>query len=168
VSGLDAVRAIAHWVASLALSATLLGWPLSALAQDHAKPELAPTQCDIPGVRPDVASRLSCGVVRVPRNHARPEGASFALAVVVIRSQSQPSRPDPVIYISGGPGSPLTIYADPQARKPYAPGRDLILVDQRGTGRSEPSLCPALEPTLMDANLARGHWFSLMGTAKFR
>ena len=65
---------------------------------------------------------------------------------MVIGSQSQPSRPDPVIYISGGPGSPLTIYADPQARKPYAPGRDLILVDQRGTGRSEPSLCPALEP----------------------
>src|SRR5262249_29885254 len=36
----------------------------------------------------------------------------------------------------------------------YAPRRDLILVDQRGTGRSEPGLCPGLNRTLMEANLA--------------
>ena len=78
----------------------------------------------------------------------------FALAVVVVRSDHQPARPDPVVYISGGPGSPLTVYAEYQARHPYADGRDLILVDQRGIGRSEPSLCPDMAGRLLDAEFA--------------
>ena len=53
-----------------------------------------------------------------------------------------PRLPDPIVYISGGPGSPLTVYASAQATHPFAPGRDLILVDQRGMGRSEPNICP--------------------------
>jgi pimeloyl-ACP methyl ester carboxylesterase len=36
---------------------------------------------------------------------------------------------------------------------PYAPRRDLILVDQRGTGRSEPNLCPDIAGKLLDAAL---------------
>jgi pimeloyl-ACP methyl ester carboxylesterase len=62
--------------------------------------------------------------------------------------------PDPVVYISGGPGGPLTIYEDYQARHPYAAGRDLILVDQRGTGRSEPRLCPELSAKMLEADIA--------------
>ena len=80
----------------------------------------------------------------MPRDHDNPAAGRFNLAVVVAKSAEQPSLPDPVVYINGGPGGPLTIYADYQARHPYAPGRDLILVDQRGTGRSEPQLCPEL------------------------
>lgn len=97
------------------------------------------------GGLPDVANvlpRLRCGIVRVPRDHAHPDGPTFGLAVVVVASARQPARPDPVLYISGGPGGPLTVYAGFQARHPYAADRDLILVDQRGMGRSEPRLCP--------------------------
>lgn len=62
--------------------------------------------------------------------------------------------PEPVVYISGGPGSPLTIFTDYQASHPYAQGRDLILVDQRGIGRSEPDLCPDLNGKMLDAAVA--------------
>lgn len=134
---------------------------LTALAavQGHANgeallPTFEETTCDLPEVTPDIRARLRCGTVRVPRDHARPDGGSFSLAVVVIKSAQQPSLPDPVVYISGGPGYPLTIYAASQARNPYAPRRDLILIDQRGTGRSEASLCPDLDRTLLEANLA--------------
>jgi pimeloyl-ACP methyl ester carboxylesterase len=41
-----------------------------------------------------------------------------------------------------------------QARHPYAPGRDLILLDQRGTGRSEPQLCPELTAKTLEADIA--------------
>lgn len=119
-----------------------------------AFPAFAETTCDLPDITLDLRPRLRCGTVRVPRNHARPGGDSFALAVVVIRSAQQPALPDPVVYISGGPGNPLTIYAAYQAGLSYAPRRDLILIDQRGTGRSEPALCPDLERTLLEANLA--------------
>jgi pimeloyl-ACP methyl ester carboxylesterase len=76
------------------------------------------------------------------------------LAVVVVKSEQQPAWPEPVVYISGGPGNPLTIYAGFQARTPYAPRRDLILVDQRGTGRSEPSLCPDFDRRLLEDSVA--------------
>jgi pimeloyl-ACP methyl ester carboxylesterase len=102
----------------------------------------------------DVTPRVRCGIVRVPRDHAHPDGPTYALAVVVIANAQQPARPDPVVYISGGPGGPLTIYTGYQARHPYAAERDLILIDQRGMGRSEPSLCPEMQGALVNAMLA--------------
>jgi pimeloyl-ACP methyl ester carboxylesterase len=69
------------------------------------------------------------------------------LAVVVIKAALDRPEPDPVVYIAGGPGSPLTsragVIAAHQAGA-IAIDRDLILVDQRGAGRSEPKLCPEL------------------------
>lgn len=120
----------------------------------EVKPSFEPTSCEgLPDIG-DVLPRLRCGVVRVPRDHANPSGPTFALAVVVIASELQPALPDPVVYISGGPGRPLTIYSGFQARHPYAANRDLVLVDQRGMGRSEPRLCPDLQSSLVTAMLA--------------
>jgi hypothetical protein len=140
-------------------------------ASDRTGPSLPAfeeTACDLPDLTPDIRPRLRCGTVRVPRDHARPESDSFALAVVVIRSAQQPALPDPVVYVSGGPGNPLTVYAAYQARLSYAPRRDLILVDQRGTGRSEPALCPDLERRLLETNLAVAAEDSAQALAKRR
>jgi pimeloyl-ACP methyl ester carboxylesterase len=116
-------------------------------------PRFEATSCDLPDIL-DLTPRVRCGIVRVPRDHAHPNGSTYALAVVLIASAEQPTHPDPVVYISGGPGGPLTIYAGYQARHPYAAGRDLILVDQRGMGRSEPRLCPEMQGGLINAMLA--------------
>jgi pimeloyl-ACP methyl ester carboxylesterase len=118
------------------------------------RPLFTETACDLPNVTPELRPRLRCGTVDVPRNYEHPDAGSFKLAVVVIKSEQQPSWPEPVVYISGGPGNPLTVYAAYQSKMPYAPHRDLILVDQRGTGRSEPSICPDLDRKLLDANFA--------------
>src|SRR5262249_40259383 len=123
-----------------------------AAAQELA-PVFAPGNCDLPDIA-TVAGRLRCGNVRVPRDHARPQAGTFALAVVIVAADQQPALADPVVYINGGPGAPLTVYAAAQARVAYAPRRDLILVDQRGTGRSEPRVCPDHERALFEANLA--------------
>ena len=119
-----------------------------------AVPLFVEKACDIPGVSADMAPRLRCGTVAVPRDEPHPGLDRFDLAVVVVKSDDPTPRPDPVLYISGGPGSPLTMFADYQGRHPYAPDRDLILVDQRGTGRSQPKLCPDLDRELLDASLA--------------
>ena len=117
-------------------------------------PRFEPTSCsDVPDIS-DVLPHLRCGVVHVPRDYAHPDGPSFALAVVIIASAQQPAKTDPVVYISGGPGAPLTEYAGFQARHPYAADRDIVLIDQRGMGRSEPSLCPAMQSDLVKAMLA--------------
>jgi pimeloyl-ACP methyl ester carboxylesterase len=118
------------------------------------RPVFDETVCDLPGVSPEITPRLRCGTVSAPRNYNDPDGGRFKLAVVVVNSLQQPPLPDPVVYISGGPGSPLTVFAGPWARTPYVQSRDLILVDQRGTGRSEPNLCPDHDGALLDASLA--------------
>ena len=143
---------IAICAASLLLSLSL---PSSAADQtDRLRPTFIEAACSLPDLTPELRPRLRCGTVSVPRDYGNPGGGRFALAVIVVKSITQPSRPDPVVYISGGPGSPLTIYAAHQARSPYAPDRDLILVDQRGTGRSEPRLCPDHEAGLLETTVA--------------
>ena len=138
-------------LAIIAGSLAILSSSASALATPVPRFEGAP--CDLPDIT-DVAPRVRCGIVRVPRDQAHPDGLTYALAVVLIASAQQPAKADPVVYISGGPGGPLTIYAGYQARHPYAAGRDLILVDQRGMGRSEPRLCPEMQGSLVNAMLA--------------
>ncbi len=67
--------------------------------------------------------------------------------MIIIHPAGGATRADPVVYIAGGPGSPLTARAGEIAQREaaiLAPERDLVLVDQRGIGRSEPSLCPGL------------------------
>lgn len=135
----------------------MIGFALVGQASGQPKP-LRPvfdeTACGLPGVSPEIQPRLRCGTVSVPRSYDNPGAGRLKLAVVVVRSARQPAFPEPVVYINGGPGGPLTVFADHQARTPYAPSRDLILVDQRGTGRSEPKLCPDLDGALLDASLA--------------
>lgn len=114
-------------------------------------PAFTDTACELPHVTPDIKPRLRCGVVGVPRDYAHPEAGQYKLAVVIIRSEQQPATPEPVVYMSGGPGGPLTVYTSYQATHPLAAGRDIILVDQRGTGRSEPGLCPSLAGLFADA-----------------
>jgi pimeloyl-ACP methyl ester carboxylesterase len=150
-------RASLRYVGTIGVLLLVIGLALEGHASGQTEP-LQPvfdeTACDLPGVAPDIRPRLRCGTVSVPRSYDNPGASRYKLAVVVVRSAQQPAFPDPVVYISGGPGGPLTIYADHQARTPYAPSRDLILVDQRGTGRSEPNLCPDLDGAFLDAAVA--------------
>jgi pimeloyl-ACP methyl ester carboxylesterase len=150
-------RASLKYVGTIGVLLLAIGLALEGHARGQTEP-LQPvfdeTACDLPGVSPEIRPRLRCGTISVPRNYDNPGAGRFKLAVVVVRSARQPAFPDPVVYISGGPGSPLTIYADQQARTRYAAGHDLILVDQRGTGRSEPKLCPDLDGALFDASVA--------------
>ena len=108
------------------------------------RPAFTDTACELPHLTPDIRPRLRCGTVGVPRDYAHPQAGQYKLAVVVIRSDRQPAAAEPVVYMSGGPGGPLTAFTSYQAEHPLAAGRDIILVDQRGTGRSEPGLCPSL------------------------
>ena len=150
-------RASLRYVGTIGVLLLVIVFALAGHASGQTEPPqpvFDATACDLPGVSPEIRPRLRCGTISVPRNYDNPGAGQFKLAVVVVRSAQQPAFPEPVVYINGGPGGPLTIYADQQGRTPYAPSRDLILVDQRGTGRSEPKLCPDLDGALLDAALA--------------
>lgn len=96
----------------------------------------------------DAAVRsVTCGTVEAPEDHANPGGRAIRLAVAVFRSAGTREGTPPLIWLDGGPGgasldSTGTAIAGSLARALMA-DRDLILIDQRGTGHSLPSLaCP--------------------------
>jgi pimeloyl-ACP methyl ester carboxylesterase len=120
----------------------LLCLHLSACIGGPPPPVFQETACQLSGLTAEQAARMTCGTVSVPRNYRHREGGTFELAVVVIRATGGPTAHDPVLYVQGGPGFPLIDHADYMVHQIFAPGRDLILVDQRGMGRSTPVLCP--------------------------
>jgi len=84
--------------------------------------------------------------VSVPENHAEPNGPQIVLAVARLASTGDRTRP-PTIYLDGGPGSSaINIAALPYFGQLFTRLRaigDVILIDQRGVGRSRPNLgCP--------------------------
>ncbi|HZA10309.1 alpha/beta hydrolase [Mycobacterium sp.] len=96
------------------------------------------------GLGPDV----ECGYLSVPQRRADPNSRKIKLAVAVRKSTSPDPRPDPVVYLAGGPGNPALIHNFDD----WQLDRDLILVDQRGTMADDPFLsCPEVDRFLVDA-----------------
>ncbi|MBJ7454186.1 MAG: alpha/beta fold hydrolase, partial [Blastococcus sp.] len=86
---------------------------------------------------------MQCGTLEVPADREDPDGGEVELAFGVVRSDAPDLADDPVVYLSGGPGQ-STLELVPQGfaqlYEPLTANRDLVLLDQRGTGLSEPSL----------------------------
>lgn len=89
---------------------------------------------------------ITCGIVRVPEDRRRTGGRTIALNVVVLRATSGTPDLPPLFDVEGGPGLPSTIGADFYRLDgiAYRARRDVVLVDQRGTGSSNPLFCPEL------------------------
>jgi len=93
------------------------------------------------GVPLQVSAR--CAKLEVPENPEDPAGRKIALNLAVVKAESSAPAPDPVFLLAGGPGQ--------AAAEAYLPllsslekisfKHDLILVDQRGTGGSNPLVC---------------------------
>lgn len=106
--------------------------------------EEAPCQFETPfGVR------VTCGYAILPENRTSNNGRTIRLAVAVFHSQSSSPKPDPVMFLQGGPGGEavtLSANAYQILVAPFIEERDYITYDQRGTGLSEPALvCDELE-----------------------
>jgi pimeloyl-ACP methyl ester carboxylesterase len=84
-------------------------------------------------------SEARCGDLVVLEDRSKPEGRRISLHVAVLPSWHPSPKPDPIVYLEGGPGgSPLI---DGYWLESSMSGdRDLVLFDQRGTGLSEPAL----------------------------
>ncbi|HEU4515713.1 MAG TPA: alpha/beta hydrolase [Steroidobacteraceae bacterium] len=124
-----------------------------------------------------VSTEARCGTFAVPEDPAQPDGRQIRLAVAVVPAIATTAKPDPLVLIAGGPGQ--------GSIQGFAPilgafagihrERDLVLVDQRGTGGSNRLDCDipedALEageiPPAELAALARDCLPKLPGRAQF-
>ena len=86
-----------------------------------------------------------CFWLTVPENRTNPSAKTVKLFVAVLKSASSNPKPDPIVYLPGGPGQSASPAVDVFARFPTLADRDFILMDPRGTGRSQPNLaCPEI------------------------
>lgn len=139
---LPGTRRVGAWsnpvMRPLALVVLLAALPATLSAYSPVPPpRMEP--CRLPGL--DREAR--CGTSGVPENWATGRGRWLALRLAVIPAAVTPAEPDPVVYFEGGPGGsavdsgPGLIEEFPEALK----NRDLILIDVRGTGGSDPLRC---------------------------
>jgi pimeloyl-ACP methyl ester carboxylesterase len=90
---------------------------------------------------------VQCGVVQRPLNPAEPKGKKIGIHYMVVPSQDRNKLPDALFLLAGGPGQSAINAAGfgKAVLNRLNQRRDLVFVDQRGTGRSAPLQCPELE-----------------------
>ena len=95
-----------------------------------------------------------CGELSVPENPAAPNGQRIRLRIARVPAINRHKQPDPLFVLAGGPGmAATTFYASAAfAFERIHRDRDLVLVDQRGTGSSNPLNCALGDDDLYRAN----------------
>jgi pimeloyl-ACP methyl ester carboxylesterase len=105
-----------------------------------------------------------CGWIEVAENPDEPEGRQIKVRIARVPAQGRVAEPDPLVFFAGGPGQAATeswpIIA--HALRKVNENRDILLVDQRGTGQSNPLKCPEME---LDEALAQD-WDQLATTTR--
>ncbi len=90
-----------------------------------------------------------CGYVEVPNSWERPKEGTTKIAYAVYKSKSENRKPDPVIFIQGGPGGNVLSLSNIYSRLNLDADRDFILYDQRGIGFSD-EICPNLSASILE------------------
>lgn len=125
-----------------ACAAAVLG--LLALTPHAAQGGLVP--CRLNGVEHEA----QCGQVQRALDPAQPMGQQIEVHFAVLPALARNKKPDPVFFLAGGPGQSAIDLAGPLSRMlaRFGNRRDIVLVDQRGTGRSAALVCDEDAATL--------------------
>ncbi|WP_416969532.1 alpha/beta hydrolase [Streptomyces sp. 4F14] len=132
-----------HLLAAGALAATLLGQLLTGTTATAA-PEKPGRISWKPCTAPDGTAGFECATLKVPVDHAKPKGATIALALNRHRATDPARRIGPLLVNPGGPGGSGVDFAfgAPSSLSPALLARfDIIGFDPRGVSRSHPVMC---------------------------
>ena len=97
---------------------------------------------------PELQSSAWCGSHEVFENRESKRGRTIGLNMVILPSLGETHAPDPVFFIAGGPGQGAASLASLLGEgllKDLRAERDLVFLDQRGTGESNPLNCDLFE-----------------------
>jgi len=96
-----------------------------------------------------------CGTHEVYEDREAAGGRTIALNIVVLPAVEPEAAAEPVFYLAGGPGAGATWSARGLSRSWMRQRHDIVLVDQRGTGRSNPLGCGSSGPGSLQGYLER-------------
>jgi pimeloyl-ACP methyl ester carboxylesterase len=93
-----------------------------------------------------IDDHIECGALVVPEDRTKPGGRTVTLPVAIVHAGDGDKAAEPVLYLSGGPGAAGVTEGAGFLRHKQPGNRDVIVFDQRGTGRAQPNLnCPEVE-----------------------
>jgi pimeloyl-ACP methyl ester carboxylesterase len=133
------------------LAGILLG-PVACRAAQAGQLQLSP--CQLHQALDLTLVQAECGRLTVPENPAAPGGRQIALRVAVVPAISTRKRPDPLFILAGGPGMGAASFytsVEPVFALIHR-DRDIVLLDQRGTGDSNPLNCESGEDELDESS----------------
>jgi pimeloyl-ACP methyl ester carboxylesterase len=119
----------------------LLAFASGATGQKPVAGELRLSSCPA-----EISAPAHCGTFTVRENRNARTGRTIDLNVILLKATGPDPQPDPLVWLTGGPGQDATAMARGLADAPGRRTRDVLLVDQRGTGESNGLFC-APEPT---------------------
>lgn len=104
--------------------------------------DLQDCQLTYPGV--SIPVQAQCGKLTVFEDRQAVSGRTIDLNIAVLPSISRSPEPDPLFFLTGGPGQAATesFVTLANAFERIRQKRAIVLVDQRGTGQSNPLDCP--------------------------
>src|SRR5690554_3956627 len=112
---------------------------LSVLAPTLQASPLELTTCHVKGH----SEQVLCGYLPVPENYDEPEGDTIDIHVVLLPAVAAAAENDPLVFLAGGPGQAATELTGllNELFRDVRQTRDILLIDQRGTGKSNPLGC---------------------------
>lgn len=121
-------------------------------------------RCTVTGL----AEEILCGRYEVFENRRERTGRTISLNLVVLPAKGASAASDAVVYLAGGGVLPATEYAGYFAREHAAlrSQRDIVLVDQRGTGESNPLRCAPPAAQAGDAAAAEAAYIASLGRCR--
>lgn len=124
---------------------TILALAFGLLTCNSAVAQLSLNECHISG------EPVRCGTLRVPENRTTPSGRQLDLAIIVGPHSGRGESKEPLFVLKGGPGERATADAEDvfQMFRSVRRNRDLVLLDQRGTGGANRLQCDVAEHTFL-------------------
>ncbi len=131
--------------------------PMSAALELQTRGSVELEPCPVPGTEDE----MLCGTFDVFENRDTRKGRVISLEIAVIPALDTNPRPDPIFWLAGGPGGAATAAAAWFQASWMRSERDVVLVDLRGTGGSNPLACQIPEDTEDLQNYLRGSFEDL-------
>jgi pimeloyl-ACP methyl ester carboxylesterase len=108
-------------------------------AAEGSVARLEPAPCPKPAWAKELA-KATCFHLVVSEDRSRAQGRTIRLLVAKYPARTPEKRPDPVVYLAGGPGDIVPLEIDALIAADFIRDRDIYAMTQRGTMFSQPQL----------------------------
>jgi pimeloyl-ACP methyl ester carboxylesterase len=122
------------------------GAPIGTAARTVGDASFEPGPCPKTPEPIEALEGARCGTLTVPENRAKPNSRTIKLGVAIVPAAADTPKPDPIVWLAGGPGDDSVGEAKMAIDGGLNRDRDVIFMSQRGTYSADPALlCPNID-----------------------